>query len=220
MHLLGSGLCIHSSVSRGVTFLADGSNYLLSTTFVIKNFTRKKKIHEILIFPIAIPQTILLWISSIWESISISSSVPVEVLVYLPKAWLVFVPKWFLLIDPKIFQGYLIHIKWFMVALPFSTKHLHRYRILRICREKRHRRYSNRLDSASCENAITSQRLYQLTVNVNDRKVIDKLPVSRLVSASRLLCSSASLSFHDRLDNGENFVDSCLRIVYETHDYI
>jgi len=94
-----------------------------------------------------------------------------------------------------------------MVALPFSTKHLHRYRILRICREKRHRRYSN-------------QRLYQLTVNVNDRKVIDKLPVSRLVFASRLLCSSASLSFHDRLDNGENFVDSCLRIVYETHDYI
>jgi len=26
--------------------------------------------------------------------------------------------------------------------------------------------------------------------------------------------------FHDRLDNGEKFVDSCLSIVYETQDYI
>jgi len=90
-----------------------------------------------------------------------------------------------------------------MVALPFSTKHLHRYRILCICREKRHRRYSNGVGSASCENASTSQWFYQLTVSVNERKVIDKLPVPRLVFA---------------LDNGENFVDNCQRIVYETHD--
>jgi len=26
--------------------------------------------------------------------------------------------------------------------------------------------------------------------------------------------------FHDSLDNGEKFVDSCLSIVYKTHDYI
>jgi len=35
------------------------------------------------------------------------------------------------------------------------------------------RRYSNRVGSASCENANTSQRSYHLTVNAIDRNVID-----------------------------------------------